>query len=101
MLLCCSGLSTLVFCLVNTMIMPICLHIPVLRSASYSFVYMQPAVWILRPGYTASKPAHSANGRVERSILKQSMFIRVLLACFIVSYPFFIPPFVSFAFRLS
>lgn len=50
---------------------------------------------MLRPGYRAPKPGPSATGIKERSILRQSMFLRVLAACFIVSYPFFIPPFVS------
>jgi hypothetical protein len=67
----CPGLSTLVLCL--------------------------PAAYILRAG-VQSRPTQPLSGTQltptrEKSIFKSSMYLRVVLTCVIVSWPFFIPPF--------
>lgn len=55
----------------------------------------QPAALILRPGVVRSRPQVETTETQERSIYRSPNFIRLLGACFIVSYPFFIPAFVS------
>jgi len=67
----CSGLSTFVLCL--------------------------PAAYILRAG-VQPRPTQPLSGTQltptrEKSIFKSSMYLRVVLTCVIVSWPFFIPPF--------
>ena len=52
----------------------------------------------LKPGVSLGRPsegsmAHSTSR--EKGLIKSSRFIRILFACFIASYPFLIPPYVS------
>lgn len=54
----------------------------------------QPAVYLLRPGYIAPRSDVSHASR-EKGIFKSSRYIRLLVACCVASYPFFIPPYVS------
>jgi hypothetical protein len=49
---------------------------------------------VLKPGYIAPKPVTSSLTR-EKGMFKSSRYIRLLVSCFVASYPFFIPPYVS------
>jgi hypothetical protein len=53
----------------------------------------QPAASLLKPGYSPPRPVIAES--IEKGILKSSRFLRLLAACFIASFPFLIPPFVS------
>ena len=54
----------------------------------------QPAALVLKPGYIAPRPNATSMGG-EKGLFKSSRYIRLLVACFVASYPFFIPPYVS------
>lgn len=57
----------------------------------------QPIAFLLRQGpITQSSPSLNSRGlsaRPSKPIFKSSRFIRILVAVFIASYPFFIPPY--------
>jgi hypothetical protein len=55
----------------------------------------QPAALLMKEGYLAKRSRRGSVTEVERSMFQSSRFIRILIACFVASYPFFIPPFVS------
>ncbi|KAI5454814.1 hypothetical protein NCC49_003696 [Naganishia albida] len=66
------------------------------RFMALSFmVFGIPAALILKPGVVRPRPTPTAAAapRTERSIYRSPNFLRLLAACFIVSYPFFIPAF--------
>ena len=58
----------------------------------------QPAALVLKPGYIALRPTTTSLG-TEKGMFKSSRYIRLLVACFVASYPFFIPPYVSINLR--
>ena len=72
--------------------------IDVLDSSGLStLVLCVPAAYTLRPG-VQPRPTQPLSGSnvtptTEKSIFKSSMYLRVVLTCVIVSWPFFIPPF--------
>lgn len=57
----------------------------------------QASAIALKPGVSLDRPASTANStaRPEKGLIRSSRFIRVLVSCFIASYPFLIPPYVS------
>jgi hypothetical protein len=71
---------------------------PVCDSTALStLVLCLPAAYTLRPG-VQPRPTQPLSGTditptPEKSIFKSSMYLRVVLTCVIVSWPFFIPPF--------
>lgn len=67
-----------------------------LRPTSNLPSLLQPAALILKTGVVRPRPRIDATETTkEASIYRSPNFIRLLVACFIVSYPFFIPAFVS------
>lgn len=68
---------------------------PLLGAVQTQLTHAQPAAMILKPGVVRLRPQVEATETQERSIYRSPNFIRLLGACFIVSYPFFIPAFVS------
>jgi hypothetical protein len=66
-----------------------------LMFALTTYIFAQPAALVLKQGVRPRPPSEGAQTTKEPSIYRSANFIRLLLACFIVSYPFFIPAFVS------
>ncbi|KAJ9127745.1 hypothetical protein QFC24_000028 [Naganishia onofrii] len=63
------------------------------RFMALSFlVFGIPAALILKEGVVRPRRQAGAAEK-EQSIYRSSMFIRLVIACFVVSYPFFIPAF--------
>ncbi|GHJ89148.1 hypothetical protein NliqN6_5550 [Naganishia liquefaciens] len=56
-------------------------------------VFGIPAALVLKQGVRPRPPIQGIPATKEPSIYKSANFVRLLIACFIVSYPFFIPAF--------
>lgn len=83
------ALSFLVFGIVSTAFLR-----PFYIQFMVSCLVEKPAALILKEGVVRPRRQAGAAEK-EQSIYRSSMFIRLVIACFVVSYPFFIPAFVS------
>lgn len=54
----------------------------------------KPASLLLRPGYLARRST-LPTAVAEKGMFRSSRYMRIMVACFVASYPFFIPPYVS------
>jgi hypothetical protein len=56
--------------------------------------FAKPASLLLRPGYLARRST-LPTAVAEKGMFRSSRYMRIMVACFVASYPFFIPPYVS------